>query len=168
MMKKLLFVLFLVVTTTTAVAQIGYVRYQTLLLTMPESASANKELSELRGKLQKTMQKAEVNAEEKIRAIQYKAQDPTLDDAKKKALQEEYVSLQTELASLEQKSKREMADLENKLLSPIAKKLNDAINKIAKQKGLKMVVDAATVVYAEDGLDISFEVSKELGIAIEE
>ncbi|MGB3590385.1 MAG: OmpH family outer membrane protein [Nonlabens sp.] len=167
-MKKLLLLLLLVVATGGAFAQTGYVRSQALLMAMPESAAANKKLSEMKSSLERKIQKADQNAQEKLKSMQYKAQDPSMDDAMKMALENEFKTLTNELQSLKMDSERKFAEEEAKLMEPISKRLSDAIQKIAKQRGLKIVVDANSVVFAEDGLDISLDVSKELGIAPKE
>ncbi len=167
-MKKLLLLLLLVVATGTAVAQTGYVRSQALLIAMPETAPAQKKMDETRQRLERDMQGADAKAQEQYQRLQFKAKDPDLDEAKRIALQEEFRTLQSELANLEANSKRELYELEQKLMGPITKKLSDAIEKVAKKRGFKIVVDMASVVYAEEGQDISLDVSKELGIAVEE
>ena len=53
-----------------------------------------------------------------------------------------------------------LANKEKDLMDPLLKDINDTIKKIADKKGLKVVVDKATVVYG--GTDITDEVAKAL------
>ena len=163
-MKKVFLLLFLVASTA-VMAQTGYVRSQGLLYAMPESATANKTLSEMGAKLEAEVKKAEMNAETKFKELQYKASDPNLSEALKQDLASQAQTLQQELTRVKQNAQQKLQAEEAKLMEPITKKLTEAIEKIAKQKGFKIIVDISTVSYADDGLDITLDVSKELGIA---
>lgn len=76
------------------------------------------------------------------------------------ALQEkaiEFQSCQRDLERDVQAARDEIAVQERKLLAPIAKKLEAAVNAIGKDKGFDLVVDRSTpgVLYATDSLDIT-------------
>jgi len=166
-MKKLFLLMFLVASTA-VMAQTGYVRSQGLLFAMPESAAANKTLSELGAKLEAEVKKAEMNAETKFKSLQYKASDPDLSEAIKQDLASQAQTLQQELNRVKQNAQQKLQEEESKLMEPISSKLTAAIEKVAKAKGFKIIVDISAVSYAEEGLDITLDVSKELGIAPKE
>ena len=153
------------VASTAVMAQTGYVRSQALLYAMPETSAANKTLSELGATLQADVKKAEMNAEAKFKSLQYKASDPELSEAIKQDLASQYNTLQQELARVKQNAQSKLQEEEAKLMEPISEKLTAAIKKIAEAKGFKIVVDIQAISYAADGLDITLDVSKELGIA---
>ncbi len=73
-------------------------------------------------------------------------------------LQKESMDLQTMLMALEQ----ELGDQHNKTLESMYKKAQEIVTKIAKEKGIDLVLvrDAMTVIYAKDGIDITDEVVK--------
>lgn len=166
-MKKVVFLLFLVASTA-VMAQTGYVRSQGLLMAMPETATANKSLNELGAKLEAEVTKAEQNAATKMRSLEYKAQDPELSQAVRQDLASQAATLNQELNKVKQNAQMELQKKEAELMEPITTKLTQAIEKIAKARGYKMVVDISAVSYAEKELDITLDVSKELGIAPKE
>ena len=166
-MKKVVFLLFLVASTA-VMAQTGYVRSQGLLLAMPETATANKSLSELGARLEGEVAKAEKNAATKMRSLQYKAQDPELADAVRQDISSQAATLEQELNKVKQNAQRELQQKEAELMEPITTKLTKAIEKIAKARGYKIIVDISAVSYADQELDITLDVSKELGIAPKE
>lgn len=153
---------------TALMAQTGYVRSQALLYAMPESSVANKALGELSARLEADVTKAEGNAQVKFKALQYKASDPEVSDAIRQDLETQANTLQKELSRVKQNAQQQIQEEEAKLMEPISAKLTAAIEKIAKAKGFKIIVDIATVSYAAEGLDITLDVSKELGIAPKE
>jgi outer membrane protein len=59
-----------------------------------------------------------------------------------------------------------LGDKQNKLLTPLSKKLNEAIKKVALAKGYKIIVDITAVSYATEETNISKAVALELGIPI--
>jgi outer membrane protein len=166
-MKKVLLLMFLTAGTA-LMAQTGYVRSQALLYAMPESTAANKTLSELGGRLEAEVAKAEGNAQVKFKTLQYKASDPEVSDLIRKDLEAQAATLQAELTRVKQNAQQQLQAEEAKLMEPISEKLTAAIEKIAKSRGFKIIVDISTVSYAEEGLDITLDVSKELGIAPKE
>jgi outer membrane protein len=166
-MKKVLLLMFLTASTA-LMAQTGYVRSQALLYAMPESSVANKALGELSARLEADVTKAEGNAQVKFKALQYKASDPEVSDAIRQDLETQANTLQKELSRVKQNAQQQIQEEEAKLMEPISAKLTAAIEKIAKAKGFKIIVDIATVSYAAEGLDITLDVSKELGIAPKE
>lgn len=166
-MKKVLLLMFLVASTA-VMAQTGYVRSQALLYAMPESAAANKALSELSARLEAEVAKAENNAQTKFQTLKYKASDPELSDAIRKDLETQAATLQNELNRVKQNAQQQLQAEEAKLMEPISEKLTAAIEKIAKEKGFTLIVDISTVSYAAEGLDITLDVSKDLGIAPKE
>jgi outer membrane protein len=166
-MKKVLLLLFLVASTS-LMAQTGYVRSQALLYAMPESATANKTLGELSARLEAEIAKAENNAQVKFKSLQYKASDPELGEAIRADLESQAATLQNELARVKQNAQQQLQAEEAKLMEPISAKLTAAIEKVAKAKGFNLIVDISTVSYAAEGLDITLEVSKDLGIAPKE
>ena len=73
-------------------------------------------------------------------------------------LQKESIELQSMLMTLEQ----ELGDQHNKLLEKMYKNAQEIVSKIAKERGIDLVLvrDAMTVIYTKDGLDITSEIVK--------
>ena len=73
-------------------------------------------------------------------------------------LQKESIELQSMLMTLEQ----ELGEQHNKLLEKMYKNAQELVTKVAKEKGIDLVLvrDAMTVIYTKDGLDITSEIVK--------
>jgi len=164
-MKKVLLLLFLVA--GTAMAQTGFVNYQTILYSMPEAEPIRKELDALSEKLKADLDKAKANYEQKVQELQYQAQKPGTTDAQKQQFEQQYMMLQSEIQKTAQDAESNLQTRESDLMKPIILKLNEAIEAVAKEKGLKLVVNATQVVYSEPGASISIEVAQRLGIKID-
>ena len=73
-------------------------------------------------------------------------------------LQQESMELQSMLMTLEQ----ELGDMHNKTLESMYKNAQDIVTKLAKERGIDLVLvrDAMTVIYVKEGIDITDEVVK--------
>jgi outer membrane protein len=73
-------------------------------------------------------------------------------------LQKESMELQSMLMTLEQ----ELGDMHNKTLESMYKRAQDIVTKLAKERGIDLVLvrDAMTVIYVKDGIDITDEIVK--------
>jgi outer membrane protein len=73
-------------------------------------------------------------------------------------LQKESMELQSMLMTLEQ----ELGDMHNKSLESMYKRAQDIVTKVAKDRGIDLVLvrDAMTVIYVKDGIDITDEIVK--------
>ncbi|EKF75113.1 outer membrane protein OmpH [Alcanivorax hongdengensis A-11-3] len=67
-----------------------------------------------------------------------------------------------ELKSLQRKLQKKSSEGQRAILEEMQPKLQKAVEKIAKDKKLDLVVNAQAVIYAEDGMDITDAVSKQL------
>jgi outer membrane protein len=164
-MKKVLLLLFLVA--GTAMAQTGFVQYEAILASMPDVEPIRKELGDLSEKLRAELDKAEANSTQKLQDLQYQAQKPGTTDAQKQQFGQQAAALQSEYQNAAKSAELQLGAKENDLMKPILTKLNEAIQAIAKEKGLKLVVNATQVVYSEPGANISIDVAKRLGIKID-
>ena len=140
-MKKLLLLLFLVAGTT-AMAQTGFVQYEAILGSMAEVEPIRKELGDLTTKLRGELEKAEANSAQKLQDLQYQAQKPGTTAEQKQQLAQQAQALQAEFQNSSKAAELQLGAKENDLMKPILKKLNEAIQEVAKEKGLKLVVNA--------------------------
>jgi outer membrane protein len=164
-MKKVLLLLFLLA--GTAMAQTGFVQYEAILASMPDVEPIRKELTDLSDKLRTELDKAEANSTQKLQDLQYQAQKPGTTDEQKQQFGQQAAALQNEYQNAAKAAELQLGAKENDLMKPILNKLNEAIQAVAKEKGLKLVVNATQVVYSEPGANISIDVAKRLGIQID-
>ena len=164
-MKKVLLLLFLVA--GTAMAQTGFVQYEAILASMSEVEPIRKELGDLSEKLRAELDKAEANSAQKMQDLQYRAAKPNVTAEEKQQLAQQAAALQSEYQNAAKAAELQLGAKENDLMKPILVKLNEAVQAVAKEKGLKLVVNATQVVYSEPGANISIDVAKRLGIKID-
>ena len=164
-MKKVLLLLFLVA--GSAIAQTGFVQYEAILGSMAEVEPIRKELTDLTTKLRGDLEKAKANSDQKMQDLQYQAQKPGTTPEQQQELAQQAQALQAELANSSKAAELQLGAKENVLMKPILKKLNEAIQAVSKEKGLKLVVNASQVVYSEPSANITLDVAKKLGINVD-
>lgn len=159
----------LFVGSVTAVAQeIGYINPYLLVSIMPEKAAADAEIQSLLERHQTEIKRQEEALQKIILDTQKEMEGKTDDQLRAmqtqiQAKQQEFQSGQERLQNYQQAATREVAEKEEALMKPINEKAQNAINKVAKEKGLKYVIDSSVLLYA-DGIDIMEDVKKELNI----
>jgi len=168
-MKKLLLVLFLAA--GTAMAQTGYVASEALLQSMPEFQTAQQEITKYAESIKADDAKAENNARTRMAELQQKVQELSKTATDEAAFNKEVEVYKTQAAAIESElvnSKRiaeqRLGEKQNKLITPLTIKLNEAIKKVALARGYKVVVDINSIAYATEDTNISQDVARELGI----
>ena len=161
-MKKLLFILMLVIGATSLNAQtkIAHVNSQQLLDTMPSRKQAIKEiqafqaegvaeLDELENQLRKLYQEYE--------AAQKAGESPLMLEMKAKKIQAKEQAYQERQASLEQ----DLQILQQRYNEPILLRVQEAVKIVSERKKLNYVLDVSSTLFAS-GDDITNEVMVEL------
>jgi outer membrane protein len=162
-MKKILFVI-MMVASTVAMAQTGYVNSQALIGAMPEVAKADESLKQLATRLQTDVAKREENAKQKMEDLAYEMQAPKVTPERQQEIRVLAQEIEKEVTNANKLSELELAGKRNELLEPVYKKVNDAIAAVAKKRGMKVVVDISAILYADEDLDLTADVRKELGL----
>lgn len=193
--RKLINVLFVVagllLTTNVASAQqkLGHLNTDELYDTMPEAIAAQKELETLSTNRQTEIEKMINEYQVKLKAAQDKeklAQEKqrNMSEANRETVSKELDVLgrelqqagqdlqnfQTRIEDAKTKATNEINERRNALFPGVSKKLTNAINAVAKEKGLAYVFDTSVsqgfnnLVYFEGGEDITAAVKAKLGI----
>jgi outer membrane protein len=169
-LKLLTVILMLLVGSVTVVAQdLGYADPYEIVNAMPEKKSADAELDALYKKHQteiKRQQDALTAIENEVQAKVQNKTDAEIQamKAELQAKQQDYATKQQALVAYQQAASKEVTEKEAALMKPINEKAKAAIDKVAAAKGLKYVVDASVLLYVNNGIDITPDVKKELGI----
>jgi len=161
-MKKILLIAFIAITGF-ATAQTAYVDTDYLIANMPEVKVADGEITTFQQQLQRELNAAEANANTKFQSLREQAQDETLPQEKRAALAVQAEDLQKELQRSQKLAEIQLNTESSKIMKPIYEKLNAAIEKVAKDRGYKMIVSVNTVLYADENLNITKLVQAELG-----
>lgn len=154
----------MMVASTVAMAQTGYVNSQDVISSMPEVEKADETLKTLAAKLQADVAKRQQNAEAKMQELAYEMNAPKATEERKNEIRGLAAEIEKEVTNANKVAELELGAKRNELLEPVYKKVNDAIAVVAKKRGMKVIVDISAVLFAEDDLNITDDVRKELGI----
>jgi len=161
-MKKLFTIVALaVVTISTSAQKLGHINSQELMVQMTEYKAAETELERYQGELMRELEmfaslikqdeakylEDEPNLTEEIKASRYKE------------LMEKGQNFQTKQGEAEQK----LQEKEAMLMQTVMKRIQEVVQKVAKENGYTYIFDASTLHFA-GGEDVTPLLKKELGI----
>lgn len=159
-MKKLLFAVVMLLPMLANAEKVGIVN---AMAALQGSDKVQQHMSQLDNELKSDGQKMQ-RLQGQVRKIQEKLQKENMtmsqdevDDLRTDAQQQ-----MIEIKSLQRKLQKKSEEGQREIMNEMGPKLQAAVEKIAKQKGLDVVVNAQAVVYAQDGLDITDAVSDQL------
>ena len=134
-----------------------------VLNSMPEKTKADAELKSFLDIKQGEIKKKGDAGQAKLK--QYSEEAPKKTAEENKAREAELQKIQEEIGQMQDKAQKDFQTKQDAAYSPIEKKLNDAISKVAKANSFDFVMDgnASGVIY-KAGPDITADVKKELGI----
>lgn len=144
--------------------KVAHINLQQLIENHPDMLSANKQLETIADTYDKdyTMMVTEfTNKRDK-----YIAEESTTSEAVNQERAIELQNMQKSIQDFYTDAQKKLSEKELELKKPIAEKVTEAIQKVAKAKGYEYVLDATSgsgVLYAA-GVDIMDDVKKELGI----
>ena len=97
---------------------------------------------------------------------QYQQNAATWSQSIRELKEKELVDMETRLQQSQQSLQQELQELQQSLQAPIVAKANNAINELAKAKGLAAVYDRATFLYVDEAqvVNLTPEVRVALGI----
>lgn len=140
----------------------GYISAEDIIMLMPETASMQSELQEYQKSLLQ-------NAQDKNNAFNDAVEKfnkdstgmaPSLKEVKRNELQKQLNELQQQQQIIQQ----EMQGKQQQLLAPIQKKLQDAIDAVAKEQGYTYVFAREALIVVSDKDDIGPAVMKKLNL----
>jgi outer membrane protein len=152
--------------------KIGYVYMELVMNSMPETKEMMAIVDKFTAEKQAEIEKRNVFINEKVESFQKKSQSGELSEAGKIITQNEIVSLRKDLDKLISTNEQELYSKRSELLSPIAKKLEKAMDEVAAQKGYRYVFSSADgtgnsiIVVAPEADDLTQELMEYLGIGI--
>lgn len=164
-LRKLFLAVIMIVGMNMAQAQeVAHINVSELIPAMPESKAAQDELTKMQEKLKADLQKMQNEYMEK--AEKYQKEAPTAGDALNETRMKELQDMEQRLYMFQQNAQQELGKKELDLSEPILTKAKQAIQKVARAKGYKYVLDSTigSGVIMADGPDILTDVKKELKI----
>ena len=142
----------------------GYIDLDSLLSIMPEMTAAKKTSADHYKELEGTLTTMQKELNEKLADYQGHEKDYT--DLIKQTKQKELQDLNQRIQDFQTQAQTDFQKKNEELTRPINEKAKKAIEKVAKAKGCKMVIDASggALLYKEAADDIFSAVKAELGI----
>ena len=142
----------------------GYVNSALILSEMPEIKQADSNLEALQKQLMKKGEGMVQLFQKDYAEIQQKVAKGELSPVQQEEQAKNLESRQLEIQKFEQEMQEQMVAKREELYKPIYDKVNEAIKQVAKEGGYQMIFDAATILYGEEGADVSNLVKTKLGI----
>ena len=157
--------LLLTLTTLSVQAQkYGYINSQAILVEMPEVKVMQSNLENLQTMMQKKGKQKLESYQAKRKAAAEKEQLGQMTPVEKQQVLEELGKLEEEIVALEQQMVTDIQKKEAEELQPIYDKINSAIKAVAEEQGFAMIFEAGTLLYADEGTDVSPMVKAKLGM----
>jgi outer membrane protein len=169
-MKKLLFVLAILITinTTAGAQRYAVVDTKYILDKMPDYKAAQKQLDQISAQWQKEIDDKQVILDKMYK--DFEGEQVMLTDDLKKKREDELFNREKEVRDLQRKRFGFEGDLfkrRQELIKPVQDKVYNAIQKIAVNRMYDFILDKSegiTVIFADPKLDKSDDVLKELGV----
>ena len=144
--------------------KIGYISTDEIMVSMPEAAKVDTALNQFQQSLYQNAQDKQTAFNEAVAKF-YKdsvTMNPSLKEVKRTELQKQV----QELSGAEQTIQQQMQQKQQELLSPVQKRLLNAIQEVAKENGYAYVLPKEALLVAPPGDDISALVKRKLGLRV--
>ena len=166
MVVALLFGAAVVVPSKAGAQKFGHINSQEIVALMPERDSAIVKLQKFGKELTEVQQAMQKDFEAKLK--EYQDKRATWTEATIKVKEEELTSLQQRIEQYTQTAQQDFNSRQEALLTPVMKKAQEAIDKVAKAQGITYVFDLATgaIIYTDETSSVNLLplVKAELGI----
>ena len=166
-MKKMLMIAAMALVSVAAMAQetkFAYVDFNELVMLMPEMDEARATMEEN----QKTNEEIlmAMYEEYQTKAQQFQQKSASWTPAIRESKEREIMDIQTRLEQTQQSLQQEMQQLQNSLQAPIYEKAQNAVNELAKAKGIAAVFEKGSLLYVDPAqlVDLTPEARTALGI----
>lgn len=152
---------------TAAVAQtakFGHINSTQLLSIMPETKVADSTLQKFGASLESQLKTMTNEYQSKV--SDYRANEANMAEPVKEAKVREINDLEQRIQEFQESAQTSMQKKKEEIYTPIIKKAEDAIKKIAKDKGFSYIFDTSVgvVLFAQDSDDIMPLVKTQLGL----
>ncbi len=145
--------------------KVAHINSQEILTILPDYKRAQTQLEKYGQNLQNQLSALMDEYKKKLENYQKNAQ--TMSDALRRDKELEIAQLEERIARFQTQAQEDILTKKQALLEPILRKVNQAIEQVAKEKGYAYVLDISmgTVLYAAPQYDITAAVKRKLGIA---
>lgn len=151
-------------TATASAQKFGYVSSAEILSELPAMKAAESNLEALQKQLLKQGQVMVTKFQADLKILQDKATAGQLTPVQQETASKDMEARQAEIGKFDQDMREDLQEKRNKLLEPIYKSINDAIEAVAKENGYQFIFDQQVLLYGEETADVSAMVKTKLGI----
>ena len=163
-MKKIFVIAVLALLTLSASAQkIAQVNFSELVQLMPEADQARETMAAASKEADETYKTMVEEFQSKYQ--QYQQKQSTWTPSIKESKERELSDMQQRIQDFQQSVSQELQEQQSTLMAPIYQKAQEAVQKIAKDRGVDVLFDASSALYYSDAIiDITAEARKALNI----
>ena len=166
-MKKIIIIAAMALVSLAATAQetkLAYVDFNEVIMLMPEMDAARATLEENEMTQNEILQSMYEELQTKYQQYQQKAESWT--PAIRQSKEAEITEIQARFEQTQQSFASEISQLQQELQAPIVEKAQNAINELAKAKGVAVVFEKSSMIYIDPAqcLDLTPEARKNLNI----
>ena len=162
-MKKMIFMLALVLPVLASAQKIGHVNTQEIMTLMPETKIMSAKLDSLQGSYETQLANMQEEFNKKI--TEFQKQQATMSADIREFRQQELAEMEQRMQMFYQTVQQELQKKQVEYLQPVRDALLAAINKVGAAQGCAYVIDLANVIYVgADALDLTSAVKAELKI----
>ncbi len=147
--------------------KIGYTNAEYIAYSHPDYQVILRQLEEHKGKIQQMMQQKYKEYETLGREFQQLQQQPGVDELILRDKQQQAMNKEAEIQQFQATAEQGMMEKQQQLMVPLQKKIQVAIEAVAKEKGYTHVFDGNSLLYMvnAESSNITDDVLKKLGIS---
>jgi outer membrane protein len=166
-MKKILSIIAIclfAISGTVNAQKTGHINLNDLLLLMPERKKAETDIQEFAKQLDTQLKTMSTEYEAKVQ--EYQSKESIMTDIVKADKQKEIGDLEERIKSFQQNAQESLQKKQNELLEPMLAKAKKGIEEVAKENGIKNVIDSSlgVLLYTDPTEDIMPLVKKKMNL----
>ena len=163
-MKKITIFIIAALTTLSSFSQdkLGHIDVQEILVVMPEYKAAETEMQNFALDLEKTSKALQSEIQAKFE--DYQANVDSYSDIIRQDKEKEIQDLQQRIQAFEQNAQAQLEEKRQKLLTPITKAVQDAIQEVASEGGYTYIFTTEILLFSSKSNDVGLLVKKKLGL----
>jgi outer membrane protein len=148
--------------------QIGYADPEIIITYMPGYQEVQQQMAIEYRTSQEALQALAEDFQERV--DRYQRQQPLLSEERRAEREAELAALQQEIQNSAAAKDEELAARQDELMAPLLQLVQDAIDSIAKAKGLDIVMRSPALLYVNDErvVNINVDIARQLGIEVDE
>ena len=128
--------------------KIGRVNFNELVMLMPEMDAARETMAASQKEAEETY--AAMVEEYQGKATQYQQKNSTWNAAIKESKEKELMDIQNRIQEFQQSISQELQQQQAQLVAPINEKATNAVQELAKSKGIDVLFDSSQAIYFSD------------------